>query len=334
MHNEIIFSSREGRKVWKTLDRIAHKFDQEKTPLELEDVAHDALKEIIDDSVLRKISTVSNNTMSHVVIRNFLSIQSLPCTPTNDRSPDTVGWRIPATALLGLLRLSGHSARSFLDEMDGRLCHMVMPAKNSEKSFIRSTKKLKFHTEVVNGYFFEENPTPGEPVSPDVFGLIGLRNPDGIATTLIPLDKVLNNLKPKVIESLMKPHFSATSQSSFDREININNIPLLKKLNDGGMGLRYSHSKVTANNSEAAQALYALTDEISHSEHITEVVLHPGDALILNNRTCVHGRSAITGTQKFDGMDRWLIRIYGYKFTTLPMLKTLPDKKHVIMVDI
>ena len=334
MHNEIIFSSREGRKVWNTLDRIAHKFDQEKTPLELEGAAHDALKEIIDDSVLRKISTVSNNAMSHVVIRNFLSFQSLPCTPTNDRSPDTAGWRIPATALLGLLRLSGHSARSFLDEMDGRLCHMVMPAKNSEKSFIRSTKKLKFHTEVVNGYFFEENPIPGEPVSPDVFGLLCLRNPDDIATTLIPLDTVLNNLKPKIIESLMKPQFSATSQSSFDREISINNIPVLKNLNDGGMGLRYSHSKVTANNSEAAQALHALTDEISHSEHVTQVVLHPGDALILNNRTCVHGRDAITGTQKFNGMDRWLIRIYGYKFTTLPMLKTLPDKKHVIMVDI
>jgi len=334
MHNEIVFSSRQGRKVWNTLDRIAHNYDQEKTPLELENVAHNLLKDIMDDSVLRKISAVSdNNTMSHVVVRNFLSIKSLPLTPTDDNSPDTSGWRIPATALLGLLRLSGHSARSFLDEMNGRLCHMVMPAKNNEKSFIRSTKKLGFHTEVVNGYFYEENPIPGKPVSPDVFGLLGLRNPDGIATTLIPLDSVLNNLTPDVIEALMKPQFSAISQSSFDREIMINNISVLTKLSGGGMGLRYSHSKITADNSEAAKALQALADEISHSEHVMQVVLNPGDALILNNRTCVHGRGAITGTQKFDGMDRWLIRIYGYKFSTLPMLKTLPDKKHVIMVD-
>lgn len=335
MDNEIIFSSRQGRKVWNTLDRIAHKYDQEETPLELEDAAHEVLKTIIDDSVLKKIDAISDNhAMSHIVIRNFLSIQSLPFTPADDISPDTSGWRIPASALLGLLRLSGHSARSFLDEMNGRLCHMVMPAKNNEKSFLRSTKKLGFHTEVVNGYFTEENPAPGKPISPDVFGLLGLRNPDGIATTLLPLASVLNSLDPQVIESLMKPQFSAISQSSFDREIRINNISVLKKMHDGGIGLRYSNSKVTANNLQAAKALQILAENISHSKHITQVVLNPGDALILNNRTCIHGREAITGTQKFDGMDRWLIRIYGYKFSTLPMLKTLPDKKHVIMVDI
>ncbi len=335
MHNEIFFSSRQGRKVWNALGRIAHRYDQEETPLELESIAHDVLKTIIDDSVLKQICSVSdNNMMSHVVIRNFVSIQSLPFTPIDDTSPDTSGWRIPASALLGLLKLSGHSARSFLDEMNGRLCHMVMPAKNNEKSFIRSTKKLGFHTEVVNGYFIEENPIPGKPVSPDVFGLLGLRNPDGIATTLIPLDSVLSCLTPQIIESLMKPQFSAVSQSSFDRIISINNISVLKKLHDGGMGLRYSNSKLTANNLEAVKALQALADAISHSDQVMQVVLHPGDALILNNRTCIHGRGAITGTQKFDGMDRWLIRIYGYKSSVLPMLKTLPDKKHIILVDI
>jgi len=334
MHNEIVFSSRQGRKVWNALDRIAHNYDQEETPLELEDVAHDVLKTLIDDSVLKQIFSVSdNNTMSHIVIRNFVSIQSLPFTPTDDASPDTSGWRIPASALLGLLKLSGHSARSFLDEMNGRLCHMVMPAKNNEKSFIRSTKKLGFHTEVVNGYFIEENPIQGKPVSPDVFGLLGLRNPDGIATTLISLESILKRLSPQVIESLMKPQFSAISQSSFDRTISIDNISVLKKLHDGGMGLRYSHSKVTANNLEAAKALKVLADAINHSDQVTQIVLHPGDALLLNNRTCVHGRGTITGTQKFDGMDRWLIRIYGYKSSAIPMLKTLPNKKHIILVD-
>lgn len=335
MHNEIIFSSTQGRDVWDALDKIADNYDQEETPLELENIAHDVLKAIIDDSILNKIRAFSGNKeMSHIIIRNFLSIKTLPFTPTDDISPDTSAWRIPASALLGLLRLSGHSARSFLDEMNGRLCHMVMPAKNNEKSFIRSTKKLGFHTEVVNGYFIEENPSLGKPVSPDVFGLIGLRNPDAIATTLIPLTSVLDSLKPQIIESLMKPQFSAISQSSFDRDISINNISVLKKLHNGCMGLRYSNSKVTANNLEAAKALQALSDAINRSAHIVRVVLNPGDALILNNRTCVHGRGAIEGTQKFDGMDRWLIRIYGYKLAALPMLKTLSDKKHIITVDI
>lgn len=335
MQNEIIFSSSQGHKVWNTLDRIAHNYDQEKNPLELEIIAHDLLKKIIDESILKRIRAVANHgVLSYIVIRNFLSIQTLPFTPTDDSPPDSADWRTPASALLGLLRLTGHSARSFMDEMDGRLCHMIMPARNNEKSFTRSTKKLGFHTEVVNGYFFEESPVPGKPVSPEVFGLLGLRNPDSIATTLIPLDRVLKNLTPVAIDALMRPHFSAISQSSFDREIVINNVSVLKKLSGGYMGLRFSHSKIMANNAKAAEALRMLTDEISHSEYIEQIVLNPGDALILNNRTCVHGRGSISGTQRFDGMDRWLIRIYGYKFATLPMLKTLPDKKHVIMVDI
>lgn len=335
MHHEIIFSSEQGRHIWNALAKIPHHYDQEKTPLELEKVAHGILKKNIDSTALKKIRTVSDNTVSsHVVIRNFLSIRSLPLTPTDDNQPDTLGWRIPATALLGLLSLTGHSARSFFDEMSGRLCHMVMPAKNNKNSFLRSTKKLGFHTEVVNGYFIEENPALGQPISPDVFGLLGLRNPDGIATTLIPLPAVMNNLSAEVIENLMKPQFSAISQSSFDREICISNISVLKRLNGGGIGLRYSQSKVIANTPEAERALCALTSEISRSENITQVVLNPGDALILNNRTCVHGREGITGTQKFDGMDRWLIRIYGFKLSTLPNLKISQEKKHVIMVDV
>ena len=334
MQNEIIFSSEQGCKVWNTLSRISNDYNQEDHPLELESKASQLLMDILDGATLKKISAVfDKGTSCHIILRNFITIKSLPLTPVDDKQPAMDGWRIPAIALLGLLKLSGHSARSFLDEMQGRLCHMVMPAKDSKKSFLRSTKKLGFHTEVVNGYFVEEEPRPGAPVSPEIFGLLGLRNPDGIATTLLSLDYVLKNLSQEAIEELVKPQFSATSQSSFDREIVIQNVAVLKKLNGGEMGLRYSHSKLMANNARAAWALEELAFKIEQSEQVTEVVLNPGDVLILNNRTCVHGRGAISGTQKFDGMDRWLIRIYGYKFETLSRLKTVPDKKHIILVD-
>lgn len=334
MQNEIVFSSEQGCKVWNTLSSISKEYNQEEHPLELESKASELLQDILDDATLKKIREVfEKGDASHIILRNFITIKSLPYTPVDDKQPEMDGWRIPAMALLGLLKLSGHSARSFLDEMQGRLCHMVMPAKNSKKSYLRSTKKLGFHTEVVNGYFIEEDPQPGAPVSPEIFGLLGLRNPDGIATTLISLDCVLKNLSQEVIEELAKPQFSATSQSSFDREIVIQDVAVLKKLKGGGMGLRYSHSKLVANNPRAAMALEKLASEINTSEHITEVALNPGDVLILNNRTCVHGRGAISGTQKFDGLDRWLIRIYGYKLETLPRLKTSPDKKHIILVD-
>jgi len=97
--------------------------------------------------------------------------------------------------------------------------------------------------------------------------------------------------------------------------------------------LRYSSSKLKATNAEGEEALRIFSQELNDAKKIQSIVLNPGDAIILNNRTCVHGRNAIIGTERFDGMDRWLIRIYGYKFDTLPILKTLPDKQHVMTVD-
>jgi len=44
----------------------------------------------------------------------------------------------------------------------------------------------------------------------------------------------------------MKPVFEANSQSSFDRNIRIDNIPVLKTLNEGELGMCYSHSKLKA----------------------------------------------------------------------------------------
>lgn len=335
MQNEILFSSCKGREVWHALNTISVRYDQEQNPLELEMRSCEILKNVLDIPVRNKVeSMINKNNLSYLVIRNFLSIDSLPLTPTDDSTPPNTQWRIPAAALLGILRLSGHSARSFMDEMRGRLCHMVMPARNDKKSLLRSTKKLGFHTEVVNGYFKEDLPKVGQPISPEVFGLLGLRNPDGIATTLLPIDVLLNSLDSKTIAALMRPDFSARSQSSFDKEICIDNVPVLKCNEAGIISMRYSQSKLKANNEQANEALSALSQTLSNHPGIKRLVLNPGDVAIINNRTCVHGRSEISGTERFDGMDRWLIRIYGYRLNTLPLLTTLPDKKHVMTVNI
>lgn len=333
MENEIFFSQSQSIAIWDALDKMPNDYDQEKNPLDFEKLAAETLNEIIESELLTKIKEMGvNNHSPYLIIRNFISVKELPSTPINDRSPDTQGWRIPAAALMGLLRLTGHSARAFLDEMNGRLCHMVMPAKNDDKSLKRSTKQLSFHTEVVNGYFIEENPTPGQPVAPELFGLIGLRNPDNIATTLLPLKSVLSKLEPLIINELKKNIFRSTSQSSFDRDICIDNVPVLKELKDGATGVRYSHSKLTAKDKCGAEALKCLTELINSSAHTLYISLNPGDVLLINNRTSLHGRAAIADSAKFNGEDRWLLRIYGYKPSTLPVLKTLQDQKHIMEV--
>jgi len=185
MEYEIIFSKRQSSEIWDVLSKILVDYDQEVTPLAFESLAAEILNETLDTAIANKIKfSLRNNHSPYLLIRNFISLKTLPSTPTNDESSDPSSWQITAAAFMGLLRLTGHSARSFQEEMNGRLCHMVMPARNDEKSYRRSTKELMFHTEVVNGYFVEENPRMGQPVAPESFGLLGLRNPDNISTML------------------------------------------------------------------------------------------------------------------------------------------------------
>jgi len=334
MQTELELSTDHAKKLYQVINDIPREYDQEKNPLEFERIAGEILLKTLPEKTLSIIDEFrEKNHLPYMLFRNFISLDNLPATPTNDASPATQSWRHPAAALLGLLYLTGCSARSFKDEMGGRLCHMVMPAKNDNKSYARSTKKLGFHTEVVNGYFIEEDPCYGHPLSPEIFGLVGLRNPSHIPTTLLRLDNILHKLSSTTIHELMQPQFIAHSQSSFDRNITIENIPVIEQMNNGLLGIRYSHSKLQASRQKAEKALSSLNDAVNNSDKIEYAALNPGDVIIINNRTCLHGRSSISETAKFNGLDRWLIRIYGYKNDTLTKLKCDLVNKHVMLVE-
>lgn len=274
----------------------------------------------------------SNTGAPYFLLRGLIDTEHLPATPCDDSSPAEQGWRLQAATMLGFLKLCGAQAASFQDEMGGRLFHMVMPAKNSAQSFSRSTKRLNFHTEVVNGYFAEENPYAGAPIAPDRFALACLRNPDNVRTTVLPLENILNLLQPKVITELFKPVYTARSQSSFDREIVIKNIPVLTVLQSGQIGMRYSNSKLEGTTGASLAALEELRLIVNSFGEDCSVNLQPGDMLILNNRLCLHGRGEVASTSRFDGSDRWLLRLYGYSEPALAKALFQPGSAHVMQV--
>ncbi|WP_114192920.1 TauD/TfdA family dioxygenase [Edaphovirga cremea] len=320
--------------ISEKLYNLPASYDQERDPASLAIAAASRIADLLDPCTQSQILDFREKRQSpYLLLRNFISTENIPPTPTNDTSPDTDSWRVQAAALLGLLHLSGYVAASFQDEMGGRLCHMVMPAKNDEKSFLRSTKMLNFHTEVVNGYFGEDFPECGQTVSPEAFGLICLRNPNGTPTTVLPLAKVLEKLDEETMTLLMKKKYTACSQSSFDRNIIIRNISVLNELSNGTLGIRYSHSKLKGQDESAQLALNKVHALLTDNPETINVNLNPGDALILNNRSCLHGRSAITDSATFDGLDRWLIRIYGFDRGAFSRMKKMESMKHVILLN-
>lgn len=313
-------------------DRAAA-LSQEFHPDALARIASQTVREYMTEANKALISQFkSNSGVPFLLLKKLIDIDHLPETPVDDSSPDELGWRKQAATMLGYLQLCGAQAASFQDEMGGRLFHMVMPAKNSEKSQRRSTKALNFHTEVVNGYFEEERPQRGAPIAPNIFSLACLRNPNQVRTTVLPLADVINNLSGRTILQLMKPEFIARSQSSFDRDIEIKSVQVLVPLYSGHLGIRYSHSKLAGTTDASIRALAELREVIDSFDESNSVALEPGDVLVLNNRLCLHGRGEVASTSNYDGMDRWLLRLYGYSESTFSLTQLSPGSSHVMQV--
>lgn len=315
------------------LDKLTQHFCPETMPDQLAHKAANSLERIFSQeggSIIRLFKKKQNTPF--LLVKGLVNTDMLPPTPTDDIVPDKKGWRIQAAALLGMLKLCEFEPASLLDEMGGRLFHMVMPASNSQKSFHRSTKPLNLHTEVVNGYFIEEGPEKGAPISPDVFGLICLRNPDRIQTKILPIPELLYRFSSSDLEELMKNNFTVRSQSSFDREIVLSDVPVFRKLSKGQLGMRYSHSKLSPQNASAKKALLSLKRIIQEIEPIG-IALTPGDVLIINNRSCLHGRSLVNTTHRFDGTNRWLLRVYGYKMASIKKMIFSTERPYAMILN-
>lgn len=331
--SEIYVSNKDRELLHDRVYLSCGKISQEHQPDVMANTASPIIKNTLGQSIFERVlDENSTGEQPYVVYRNIAKVSNLPLTPTDDISPKEESWRYYASIFLGIFNLHGLKAASFRDEMGGRLFHMVMPACNSSKSFHRSTKELLYHTEVVNGYFHEENPKKGAPVSPEFFGLMCLRNPDNIPTKVLPIKKILNKMDSKTIHVLSKPEFSAFSQSSFDAVIETKRVPMLVKCESGEFGIRYSSSKFQGITTEAKKALHTFKELLSNSRVDTHLSLSPGDLAIINNRFCLHGRGKIFGTERFDGNDRWMLRVYGYKKNRLGGIVFDDKKPHVMLV--
>ncbi len=315
------------------LEHACREICSEKMPYQLAACSAEILAEHLTAENLANLKLFQKTGASpFVLVKGLVTTTNLPPTPLDDSVPEKNSWKLQAAALLGILKLCGFNPASFQDEMGGRLYHMVMPAQNSLKSFIRSTKPLNLHTEVVNGYFHEEEIEFGAPLSPGAFGLMCFRNPDNIPTNVFPIKNILDKLGNDTLHELMKKNFIVRSQSSFDREIVLENVPVFLLLSNGLLGMRYSHSKLAGQNTAANEALSTLKLIIEESE-LTSLVLQAGDILIVNNRICLHGRAKISTSEQMNGLQRWLVRVYGYDNASMQKINFDSSRSYAMIVN-
>lgn len=199
-------------------------------------------------------------------------------TEDTPRASDDHGRARPvayATLQLLLARSIGSPYQHAAEGRDG-LIHDVYPAADQfdqPNTSAGATAPFAFHADKSCG--------AARVHSPDWVTLACVRNVEGSATRVAPLDSIVEGLDPAEEATLAEPGFRFGSDPT-------NIGPILTTSPEGRSQIRLS-TDVTPLTPEADAAYRALLR--AAEAVVDEVVLQPGEILFLPNKACVHGRT-------------------------------------------
>ncbi|GAA2997722.1 TauD/TfdA family dioxygenase [Actinokineospora diospyrosa] len=238
-----------------------------------------------------------------VVVRG-VPIGAVPPTHDRDGLPVPLGEH-PSTALLAEVANTLGKHVGYADEKGGALVHDVRPVPGDERRVENSgAVAFDFHTENVH-----------HPLRPDYLGLLCLRRDhDGVAATRVASGRAaVALLDDDTVEALRQPVFHSNHPTSFTRETGGELLPAGPHpvyFGDRDRPyLRFNSHNTFATTPRARAAIGLLTEALESVCH--DIVLEPGDLVVLDNNVVAHGRS--TFTPRYDGQDRWLRRFYSVR---------------------
>ncbi|OPC84093.1 clavaminate synthase [Embleya scabrispora] len=241
-------------------------------------------------------------------------------TPTDQSNPPRSRELDCATALLLLIGSLLGSPFSSLTQQSGRLTGDMFPVPEHEHEKLGSSSTTMLHWHIEDAF---------HPHRADWLVLLGLRNHDDIATTFVPVTDL--DLDPDIKRVLFEERFvilpdkshSTTlrtpmtgnsdhhpSAETFERIIAATHRPRELAVLTGDPDAPFlcidpPYMRRRLRDPEAERALDTLIDTIDRS--LRDVVVAPGQALIVDNKRAVHGRRPFRA--RYDGTDRWLRRV-------------------------
>jgi len=186
----------------------------------------------------------------------------------------------------------------YIQEQNGKLVQDIFPIKQNETEQISTSSlvNLALHTE-----------TAFHPYLPAWVILFCLRGDPLASTSHAFIDDILSHIDKESISVLMADEFVTSIDPSFmtngesDRAFPIRPLTQTKD----GIVMCYDSALTIATTERAQVALDKFKAAVDASLKYT--VLEDGDALVINNRTMIHGR--VPFTPRYDGTDRWLRRV-------------------------
>jgi L-asparagine oxygenase len=235
-----------------------------------------------------------------VALVRGIAVGDLPATP-HVRTTGYLADHATTGNLLLVAELLG-SPIGYADEKGGALVHEVHPVRGEELRIENSgSATFGFHTENVH-----------HPLRPDFLGLLCLRQDhDRVGTTRVSsVRDAAGDLSSHTLQVLRSTRFRSLYPTSFatgagSRRPASDPHPVLFGVAPEHF-LRFNVHNTYAFDDEGSAALAELSAALDR--HCRQILLEPGDLILIDNHVAVHGRSAFT--PRYDGHDRWLRRCY------------------------
>ncbi len=285
----------------------------------------ESLRASLDPDLVTTLENFRNDSSTTALI-----IRGLPTDITLPPTPYTGAGNILDIPLIiginiALYRLMNISPVTYQGENDGRLFRDVVPKKSAvkEKSSYGSAQTLGMHVDDCHLPLVPETSRKGLSIAPEYLSLCGMRCDLRVPTRISFLDKVIELLDEETIRVLKQPLYELTMPDSFASHEKFI-LPILIQDRDGVYYGRFDKEYTRSLTDAAAKAFQRIEEALYNQKIVNNLYLQKGDFLIFKNQRLTHSREAFVA--RFDGTDRWLLRLFGVNSLerTVPVNQNLP----------
>ena len=266
----------------------------------------------------------------------LIYVSGLPASDAPGPTPadghiDQAMVRTELLCLIGAAAVMGLQGFAYHTENGGRMLRSVSPIKLLEQqASSQGAVDLQYHADNSDQRIPRSNdPNRGTRPMNAWQGFSCIRPCHGVPMRVIATADIVRYMHLRHwtdhLEVLMAPVFSIKSPPSHGGSVCSEHVPLLVETDDGKIASRYSASNVIAEDDAAHLALAAFASAIEACQGEIEVNGKAGTLLYYQNPLCLHRRQAYPA--KFDGSDRWYVRVYFDEAHGLDEFRQAPDQR-------
>ncbi len=266
-------------------------------------------------SSYRIVQAVKNNTpLVHIknTEKKSYKVPTPYCGKVQSTIPKDLLYR-----MFSLIGTIGTYPISYIDENES-IIRVVAPRIDSHNEFSSQSPftDLDWHVDAAYRPMFNNNilsPMPDYLV----FGVVH-QGHEKLPITYVALKDVIDKLSDDDLSIGLSSEFNVLSADSFANKTISKNIPLLHKESDNSFSSRITLQNAIPQTQRAEYFLQKIRSILDQSGIQNTVKVDDGDIVILNNKITLHKRDSYI--PKWDGRDRYFVRIYSVKDLTQGIL--------------